>query len=103
MEKTIVSRINVSMRDGEQYGVPCVEGRADELLAMATGIVHQALQQSPKSRLMFARNAWMILHDTRPAWVNRLVFDVLGVGVIFALVYAVGNGLVLIGRAVGLW
>lgn len=103
MVKDEVSRISVQMLDGQRYGVPIVEGKANELLAMASGVIHATLMETPKNRKYFRRAAWKILRDTRPEWLNTAAVYTVGVGVILGTVFLVGNGIVLIGKAVGLW
>ena len=103
MQKDNVSRISVQMLDGERFGVPCVEGKANELLAMASGVIHATLIETPKNRKYFRRAAWKILRETRPEWLNTAAVYTLGVGVIFGAVYLVGNGLVIVARALGMW
>lgn len=103
MEKDIISRINISMKDGEQYGAFAVEGKANEILAMATGIIHATLDETPENRSVFRREARRILRQTRPDWIDRLVFYAVGVVVIFAVIALVGNALVGVAKLLGVW
>lgn len=98
-----ISRISIQMLNGERYGVPIVEGKANEILAMATGVIHATLAETPKNRKYFRRNAWKILRDTRPEWINSVAIYTLGIAVMFGAVYLVGNGLVIVARALGMW
>lgn len=103
MQKDEISRISVQMLDGKDYGTPIIEGKPEELLKMATTVAWVEIYKEPKLRRDFRRIAWKILRDTRPAWINTVAIYTLGVGVIFGTVFLFGNGIVLLGKAVGLW
>lgn len=86
-----ISRINIQMKDGERYGVPIVEGRANELVAMASGVIYASLMEEPKNRRAFRKAARCILRDTRPDWISYLLegwpFTIIGAGLLTLMVY----------------
>lgn len=103
MQKDNVSRISVQMLDGANYGTPIIVGKPEEILSMAMTSALISVQEKPCLRKAFLALARNILRETRPEWLNTAAVYTLGVGVIFGTVFLVGNGIVLIGKVVGLW
>ena len=98
-----VTRINVAMRNGKQYGTPIVEGKVDEVLLMATSLIQAVLEETPEKRRAFRRAARCMLRNTRPRWQSELLKAVIGAVAIGLVVFLVGNGLVFIASALGIW
>ena len=61
-----ISKINIALLDGEIYGTPIIEGKASEILAMATLVIDGALEHCPNSRRAFRRAARAVLRRTKP-------------------------------------
>ena len=103
MTKDEISRISLQMLNGENYGVPIIDGDPNELLALAMIASHKIIKEIPKMRKEFALMALEIWKRTRPEWLNTAAVYCVGVAVLFGVIALAGNGLVLIGKAVGLW
>ncbi len=103
MEKTEISRISVQMLDGKNYGTPIIDGKPQEILVMAMTVAGVIIENYPEMRKYYRRIGRKVYKETRPEWMNTAAVYALGVAGCFGIVYLLGNGLVLFGRAVGLW
>ena len=103
MEKTEISRISVQMLDGKNYGVPIIRGNPQEILIMAMTVADAIVKNHPEMRKCYRRIGWKVYKETRPEWLNTAAVYALGCVVLLGAVALVGNGMVLIGKAVGLW
>ena len=103
MDNSTVTRINIAMQNGKPFGVPIVEGNVDEVLMMSISLILAVLEEAPENRRAFRRAALQMLRETRPEWQKRLlktIFGAIGIGL---LVFLVGNGVVFLASALGIW
>lgn len=103
MQKDNVSRISIQMLDGANYGTPIIVGKPEEILSMAMTSALISVQEKPCLRKAFLALARNILRETRPEWLNTAAVYTVGVAVLLGIVALFGNGLVLLGKAAGLW
>ena len=103
MVKTEISRISIQMLDGQNYGCPVIDGKPQEILVMAMTVADTIVKNHPEMRKCYRRIAWKVYKMTRPEWLNTAAVYALGVAVMIGVVALIGNGMVLIAKAVGLW
>lgn len=91
MEKDRISRINVQMLNGENYGVPIIDGDPIELIVMSMSVASSVAINNPDKRWAFRKLMRKLNRETLPDWFQRFMNDlpwgILGAGVIFLAVY----------------
>lgn len=75
MEKDNISRISVSMLNGENYGSPIIDGDPLELVLMAMCAASSVIKNEPDTRKCFLRLTRRIRKDTAPDWVAYFLDD----------------------------
>ena len=85
-----ISKISIAALDGEIYGTPIIEGKANEILAMATMAIDGVLQQCPKSRREVRREVRKVLRRTKPRSERKTDFVLFVLQTIFAFLAVTG-------------
>ncbi len=93
MEKGRISRISVQMLNGENYGVPIIDGDAIELIIMSMSVASTVAINNPDKRWAFRKLFRRLNRKTYPDWFQRFMNDlpwgILGAAVIYGALYVV--------------
>lgn len=85
-----ISKINIALLDGEIYGTPIIEGKASEILAMATLVIEGALEHCPNSRRAFRKAARAVLRRTKPKNERKTDFILFALQMVIAFLAVTG-------------
>lgn len=91
MGKDRISRISVQMLNGENYGVPIIDGDAIELIIMSMSVASTVAINNPDKRWAFRKLFRRLNRKTYPDWFQRFINDlpwgIFGAVVLFGAVY----------------
>ncbi len=94
MEKDRISRINVQMMNGENYGVPIIDGDPVELIIMSMSVASTMAINHPDKRWAIRKLMRRLKRETLPEWFQRFLNDlpwgIVGAACIYGVLRGVG-------------
>ena len=87
MVKAKQASIRAGRIDGISFGE--IHGDCGEIAAALLDVFHDAGENNRDIRKTLRRMARTYLRESRPRWIDRLMFDIFGAAVIFGGVYGI--------------